>query len=61
MALAPVMFLLNSCEGTEPDPTPNPDGPGPVELPEPPEQEKSSNVFVVDFFSTLEESSDIEK
>ena len=58
MAFVPVMFLLNSCEGTAPDPTPNPDGPGPVELPEPPEQEKSINVFVVDLFSTLEDEGD---
>ena len=58
MALAPVMFLLNSCEGTNL----NSDAPGPgngnVEMPEPPEQEKSSNVFVVDFFSTLEDEGD---
>ena len=58
MALVPVMFLLNSCEGTNL----NSDAPGPgngnVEMPEPPEQEKSSNVFVVDFFSTLEDEGD---
>lgn len=58
MALAPVMFLLNSCEGTNL----NSDAPGPgngnVEMPEPPEQEKSSNVFVVDLFSTLEDEGD---
>lgn len=55
MALVPVMFLLNSCEGTDPNPTPDDSEPGPVELPEPPEQEKSANVFVVDMFSTLED------
>ena len=58
MALVPVMFLLNSCEGTNL----NSDAPGPgngnVEMPEPPEQEKSSNVFVVDFFSTLDDEGD---
>ena len=58
MALVPVMFLLNSCEGTNL----NSDAPGPgngnVEMPEPPEQEKSSNVFVVDLFSTLEDEGD---
>ena len=54
------MFLLNSCEGTEqtPDPTPDPNpgtDPGKQELPAPPAEEKSSNIFVVDMFSTLED------
>ena len=55
MALAPVMFLLNSCEGTEPDKT-TPSAPdnGSEEL-TPPEEIKSSNVFVVDMFSTLQD------
>ena len=55
MAFVPVMFLLNSCEGTGLNTggtDPNPDS---VELPEPPEQEKTSNVFVVDMFSTLKD------
>ena len=54
------MFLLNSCEGTEQtqDPTPDPNpgtDPGKQELPAPPAEEKSSNIFVVDMFSTLED------
>lgn len=55
MALVPVMFLLNSCEGTEPDKT-TPSAPdnGSEEL-TPPEEIKSSNVFVVDMFSTLQD------
>lgn len=60
MALVPVMFLLNSCEGTEPDSNSAAGSKpgGDVELPQPPEQEKSSNVFVVDLFSTLEDEGD---
>ena len=56
-----LMPLLYSCEEPAPesnqgtDPTP---GSGGVELPEPPEQEKVSNVFVVDLFSTLEDEGD---
>ena len=54
----PLMFLLNSCEGTEPTPTPTPNpGPGKEEL-TPPEEVKSANVFVVDMFSTLEDDGD---
>ena len=55
MAFVPVMFLLNSCEGTEPDKT-TPSAPdnGSEEL-TPPEEIKSSNVFVVDMFSTLQD------
>ena len=55
MARVPVMFLLNSCEGTEPDKT-TPSAPdnGSEEL-TPPEEIKSSNVFVVDMFSTLQD------
>ena len=58
MAFVPVMFLLNSCEGTEPDKT-TPSAPdnGSEEL-TPPEEIKSSNVFVVDLFSTLEDEGD---
>ena len=59
MALVPMMFLLNSCEGTE-DPITNPDdgkdpgtGSEKVELPTPPETVKSANLFVVDMFTTL--------
>lgn len=58
LALVPVMFLLNSCEGTTPEPTPDPNpgtDSGKQELPAPPAEEKSSNVFVVDMFSTLED------
>ena len=60
MAFMPLMFLLNSCEGTEQtqDPTPDPNpgtDPGKQELPAPPAEEKSSNIFVVDMFSTLED------
>lgn len=56
----PLIFLLNSCEGTEPDSNSAAGSKpgGDVELPQPPEQEKSSNVFVVDFFSTLEDDGD---
>ncbi len=62
MAFVPMMFLLNSCEGTG-DPVDKPDngngqGSGTVELPAPPEEVKSSNVFVVDMFSTLEDEGD---
>ena len=61
MAFVPMMFLLNSCEGTD-DPIKNPDegndpgtgsGSGKVELPTPPETVKSANLFVVDMFTTL--------
>ena len=61
MALVPMMFLLNSCEGTG-DPVEKPDdgkdpgtdpGTEKVELPTPPETIKSANLFVVDMFSTL--------
>lgn len=61
LALVPLMFLLNSCEGTEQTPTPDPDkeqGPGKQELPAPPSEEKASNIFVVDMFSTLEDEGD---
>ena len=61
MALVPMMFLLNSCEGTN-DPITDPDdgkdpgtgsGSDKVELPTPPETVKSANLFVVDMFTTL--------
>ena len=52
----PVVFLLTSCEGTGSNP--EAPGAGNVEMPEPPEQENPSNVFVVDFFSTLEDDGD---
>ena len=52
----PVVFLLTSCEGTGSNP--ESPGAGNVEMPEPPEQENPSNVFVVDFFSTLEDDGD---
>ena len=59
MAFVSLMPLLYSCEGTSPEPDPGTDpNPGGAELPEPPEQEKSSNVFVVDLFSTLEDEGD---
>lgn len=60
MAFVSLMFLVNSCEGTGPAPENPGTGPGSgsAELPEPPEQEKLSNVFVVDFFSTLEDDGD---
>ena len=57
LALVPMMFLLNSCEGTEPDNNgTNPDEtPELPQLPEPPAEEKFSNVFLVDMFSTLQD------
>ena len=60
LALMPLMFLLNSCEGTELDSNSAAGSKpgGDVELPQPPEQEKTSNVFVVDIFSTLEDDGD---
>lgn len=60
LAFMPMMFFLNSCEGTGPVPDNPGTGPGSgnVEIPEPPEQEKTSNVFVVDIFSTLEDDGD---
>ena len=60
LAFMPLMFLLNSCEGTEPDSNSAAGSQpgGEVELPQPPEQEKTSNVFVVDIFSTLEDDGD---
>ena len=52
LAVLPMMFLLLSCEGT--DPTPGPDsGSGNDDVLTPPETVKSANVFVVDMFSTL--------
>ena len=48
------MFLLLSCEGTDPTPVPDP-GNGNEDLLTPPEEVKNSNVFVVDMFSTLED------
>lgn len=56
LAFVPVVFLLTSCEGTGSNP--EAPGAGNVEMPEPPEQENPSNVFVVDFFSTLEDDGD---
>ena len=59
LAFVSLIPLLYSCEGTSPEPDPGTDpNPGGAELPEPPEQEKSSNVFVVDLFSTLEDEGD---
>ena len=60
LAFMPLMLLLNSCEGTEPDSNSAAGSQpgGEVELPQPPEQEKTSNVFVVDIFSTLEDDGD---
>ena len=57
LAFVYLMFLVNSCEGTGPAPENPGTGPGSgsSELPEPPEQEKLSNVFIVDMFSTLED------
>lgn len=56
LAFVSLIPLLYSCEGTSPEPDPGTDpNPGGAELPEPPEQEKLSNVFVVDMFSTLED------
>lgn len=57
LAFVYLMFLVNSCEGTGPAPENPGTGPGSgsAELPEPPEQEKLSNVFIVDMFSTLED------
>ena len=57
LALMPMMFLLNSCEGTEPDGNGTEPGGTPEvpELPEPPADEKYSNVFLVDMFSTLQD------
>ena len=50
------MFLLNSCEGpVTPDPEPDP---GKEDTLTPPDEVKSSNVFVVDMFSTLEDDGD---
>ena len=51
------MFLLLSCEGTDPTPGPGPD-PGKEDVLTPPEEVKSANVFVVDMFSTLEDDGD---
>ena len=52
LAVLPMMFLLLSCEGT--DPTPGPDsGSGNDDVLSPPETVKSANVFVMDMFSTL--------
>lgn len=48
------MFLLLSCEGTDPTPAPDP-GTDNEDLLTPPEEVKTSNVFVVDMFSTLED------
>lgn len=60
MALMPLAFLLNSCEGTEPTPGPEsgPDTNTGTEALTPPEEVKSANVFVVDMFSTLEDEGD---
>lgn len=57
LALVPLMFLLNSCEGTEPDNngTNSDETPEVPQLPEPPADEKYSNVFLVDMFSTLQD------
>ena len=64
MALVPMMFFLNSCEGTD-DPINNPDdgkdsgtGSDKVELPTPTETIKSANLFVVDMFTTLMDEED---
>ena len=57
LAVLPMMFLLLSCEGTDPTPGPGPD-PGKEDVLTPPEEVKSANVFVVDMFSTLEDDGD---
>ena len=52
-----MMFLLNSCEGTVPDNNGTDPGETPEvpQMPEPPAEEKFSNVFLVDMFSTLQD------
>ena len=56
LAVLPMMFLLNSCEGpVTPDPEPDP---GKEDTLTPPDEVKSANVFVVDMFSTLDDDGD---
>ena len=56
LAVLSMMFLLNSCEGpVTPDPEPDP---GKEDTLTPPDEVKSSNVFVVDMFSTLDDDGD---
>ena len=57
LAVLPMMFLLLSCEGSDPAPDPGTD-PGKEDVLTPPEEVKSANVFVVDMFSTLEDDGD---
>jgi hypothetical protein len=56
LAILPMMFLLLSCEGTDPTPSPGPgQDPGKEDTLTPPDEVKSADVFVIDMFSTLED------